>query len=248
MARGACAGGVRWRPVRPCGADRCGKPTMCRCASPASPRPARYPLTLAEVPIGTASASGARSFSRAVLCGGRHCRFGHGLSSRMRKSGAAVRWRPRASTRSVSPQETAGSAVRDRREGRPSDESDGWRPSHQRADLEEGTMPMTATPLERLDRLVGTWATDATHPALPGVVVDGTAVIEWLEGERFLIHRARTDHPDFPDSISIIGVTERDRVDKQPGRRCRSRHRVAPVHALLRLARRVPCLRGKHRR
>jgi hypothetical protein len=78
-------------------------------------------------------------------------------------------------------------------------------------------MPMTATPpLERLDRLVGTWTTDATHPALPGVVVHGTAVVEWLEGERFLVHRARNDHPDFPDSISIIGVTERDRVDNQP--------------------------------
>src|SRR5947208_15999407 len=74
-------------------------------------------------------------------------------------------------------------------------------------------MPMIATPsLERLDRLVGTWSTDATHPEVPGVVVHGTVVIEWLEGERFLIHRARTDHPDFPDSISIIGFTDQDRV------------------------------------
>jgi hypothetical protein len=78
-------------------------------------------------------------------------------------------------------------------------------------------MPMTSTPpLEQLGRLVGTWTTDATHPALPGVVVHGTAVIDWLEGEQFLIHRARTDHPDFPDSISIVGFTERDRVDNQP--------------------------------
>jgi hypothetical protein len=71
-------------------------------------------------------------------------------------------------------------------------------------------------PLEQLSRLVGTWTTEATHPALPGVVVHGTAVIELLEGEQFLIHRARTDHPDFPDSISIVGFTERDRVDEQP--------------------------------
>lgn len=76
---------------------------------------------------------------------------------------------------------------------------------------------MTTKPLEPLNRLVGTWTTDATHPALPGVVVHGTAVIEWLEGERFLIHRARTDHPDFPDAISIIGITERDRVDNAAG-------------------------------
>ena len=77
---------------------------------------------------------------------------------------------------------------------------------------------MTADPtLEPLDRLVGTWATEATHPAMPGVVVHGTAIIEWLEGERFLIHRARTDHPDFPDALSITGHIEHDRVDGATG-------------------------------
>jgi len=73
---------------------------------------------------------------------------------------------------------------------------------------------MTTEPaLGQLNRLVGTWTTDATHPALPGVIVHGTADIAWLEGERFLIHRARTDHADFPDSISIIGIMDRDRAD-----------------------------------
>lgn len=77
---------------------------------------------------------------------------------------------------------------------------------------------MTTEPaLEPLNRLVGTWTTEATHPAYPGVVVHGIAHIEWLEGEQFLIHRASSEHPDFPDSISIIGVTERDRVDDAPG-------------------------------
>jgi hypothetical protein len=47
---------------------------------------------------------------------------------------------------------------------------------------------------------------------MPGVVVRGTAEVEWLEGERFLIQRMRNDHPDFPDAISIIGFTDRDRV------------------------------------
>jgi hypothetical protein len=74
------------------------------------------------------------------------------------------------------------------------------------------TMTLERT-LEQLDRLVGSWLTEATHPALPGVVVHGTVDIEWLEGKRFLIHRARTDHPEFPDSISIIGNVERDRVE-----------------------------------
>jgi hypothetical protein len=72
--------------------------------------------------------------------------------------------------------------------------------------------------LEQLKRLVGSWALGATHPAFPGLVVRGTAEVTWLEGERFLIHRARTEHPDFPDSISIIGFMESDRVGSEaPG-------------------------------
>lgn len=72
---------------------------------------------------------------------------------------------------------------------------------------------MTSEPsLKLLNRLVGSWTTEATHPALPGIVVRGTVDAEWLEGERFLIHRARTDHPDFPDSIWVLGFTEHDRV------------------------------------
>jgi hypothetical protein len=75
---------------------------------------------------------------------------------------------------------------------------------------------MTTEPvLQPLNRLAGTWTTEAAHPAFTGVV-HGTAIIEWLEGERFLIQRAKSDHPDFPDSISIIGFTERDRVDGAP--------------------------------
>ena len=69
----------------------------------------------------------------------------------------------------------------------------------------------TDSAFEALGGLVGTWTTEATHPAVPGVV-HGTVFVEWLEGRRFLIHRARTDHPDFPDSVSIIGRMEHDRV------------------------------------
>jgi hypothetical protein len=68
-----------------------------------------------------------------------------------------------------------------------------------------------------LGRLVGTWTTEATHPAMPGVVVHGDAVVEWLEGERFLTIRARTDHPEFPDSLSVIGRMGHDRVDGGDG-------------------------------
>jgi hypothetical protein len=43
---------------------------------------------------------------------------------------------------------------------------------------------------------------------LPDTVVPGRITVEWLEGENFLLHRARNDHPDFPDSISVIGDSE----------------------------------------
>ena len=62
--------------------------------------------------------------------------------------------------------------------------------------------------LQDLNALVGEWDTEATHPMVPATVVHGHAVFEWLEGEKFLIVRAHVDHPDFPDSISIIGDTE----------------------------------------
>jgi hypothetical protein len=50
-------------------------------------------------------------------------------------------------------------------------------------------------------------------PDSAGVVVHGTAVFEWLEGEHFLMIQAHTDHPDFPDSLSVIGHMAHDRVD-----------------------------------
>jgi hypothetical protein len=68
--------------------------------------------------------------------------------------------------------------------------------------------------LHLLERLVGNWATEATHPLVPGTVVHGTANIEWLEGLRFLILRSANDHPDFPDAISILGFMDADRINK----------------------------------
>jgi hypothetical protein len=56
-----------------------------------------------------------------------------------------------------------------------------------------------------LDALIGAWETEATHPAFPGVVVPGRSTFEWLHGEKFVIQRAETTHPDFPDSVSVIG-------------------------------------------
>ncbi len=62
--------------------------------------------------------------------------------------------------------------------------------------------------LEGLNALVGEWTTEAIHPAYPSTVVRGLSVFEWLGGKKFLIVRAESDHPDFPDSISVIGDTD----------------------------------------
>jgi hypothetical protein len=62
--------------------------------------------------------------------------------------------------------------------------------------------------MDEFDAFVGEWTTEATHPAFPETVVHGQAAFEWLEGGQFLINRARNGHPDFPDSISIIGPAD----------------------------------------
>jgi hypothetical protein len=61
--------------------------------------------------------------------------------------------------------------------------------------------------LEPFDALIGAWATEATHP-LVEEAVPGSVTFEWLEGERFLIQRARNDHELFPDAIWVIGAPE----------------------------------------
>lgn len=60
--------------------------------------------------------------------------------------------------------------------------------------------------IQALAPLLGLWRLELRHPAFPGTTVRGEASFGWLEGERFLIQRSRTDHPDFPDSISILGA------------------------------------------
>jgi hypothetical protein len=62
--------------------------------------------------------------------------------------------------------------------------------------------------LAAFDPLVGEWTTEATHPMFPSLVVTGRVAYEWLEGERFLIQRSTMDHPEFPDSISVVGFAD----------------------------------------
>ena len=43
---------------------------------------------------------------------------------------------------------------------------------------------------------------------LPGETIRGTSTFEWLEGQRFVIWRSHSEHPEIPDAITIIGVTD----------------------------------------
>jgi hypothetical protein len=61
--------------------------------------------------------------------------------------------------------------------------------------------------LAPFDALVGTWATEATHPIFDGVV-PGSVTFEWLEGGRFVVQRSHYDHELIPDAIAIIGAPE----------------------------------------
>lgn len=57
------------------------------------------------------------------------------------------------------------------------------------------------------EALIGTWATEATHPLFDGVVL-GSITFEWLEGGHFIVQRSQNDHDLFPDAISVIGEPE----------------------------------------
>ena len=61
--------------------------------------------------------------------------------------------------------------------------------------------------LDRFDALIGTWATEATHP-LFDAVVPGSTTFEWFEGGHWLVQRSHNDHESFPNAISVIGAAE----------------------------------------
>jgi hypothetical protein len=61
--------------------------------------------------------------------------------------------------------------------------------------------------LASFDALIGTWATEATHPMFDGVV-PGSVTLEWLEGGQFIVQRSHNDHEAFPDAICVIGAPE----------------------------------------
>jgi hypothetical protein len=57
-------------------------------------------------------------------------------------------------------------------------------------------------------RLIGHWTTEGAHPLLPGETIRGQVTFEWLPGRQFVIQRSHYDHPDIPDAVAVIGVTD----------------------------------------
>jgi hypothetical protein len=96
--------------------------------------------------------------------------------------------------------------------------------------------------LEPFDALIGTWATEATHPLFDGVV-PGSITIEWLEGGHFLVQRSHNQHEQFPDAISVIGAPEAGEglvMDYFDSRGVRRTYGVSLEHGLLRFWRDDP--------
>jgi hypothetical protein len=62
--------------------------------------------------------------------------------------------------------------------------------------------------LQALAALVGEWTTLGAHPLLPGKSLHGHATITWLESGAFLLVRSRTDEPEIPDGVAILGTDD----------------------------------------
>ncbi len=69
---------------------------------------------------------------------------------------------------------------------------------------------VVAKPLDALQPFIGEWNVEGRHVALPDVVIHGHSVFDWWGDRAFLMHHSTLDHPDFPDSISVIGATQPD--------------------------------------
>jgi hypothetical protein len=57
--------------------------------------------------------------------------------------------------------------------------------------------------MQSLEVLVGEWTVEIVHPALPPI--SARQRFEPILGGRFILHHVTVDHPDFPDSISVLG-------------------------------------------
>lgn len=64
-------------------------------------------------------------------------------------------------------------------------------------------------PLAELEMFIGEWVVEGAHVQNPAEILHGRAAFEWWPaGDRtFVLQHSTMEHPDFPDSISVIGTT-----------------------------------------
>ena len=68
----------------------------------------------------------------------------------------------------------------------------------------EAAIPNPA--LKPLGFLVGEWATEGSHPLLPGKILHGRTSFAWSDGGAFLVMRSEIDEPEVPSGIAILGT------------------------------------------
>jgi hypothetical protein len=69
---------------------------------------------------------------------------------------------------------------------------------------------VVGNPLDELQPFIGEWTVEGRHVAFPDVVIRGRSVFAWWGDRVYLMHRSTFDHPDFPDSMSVVGATRPD--------------------------------------
>jgi hypothetical protein len=57
---------------------------------------------------------------------------------------------------------------------------------------------------EDLEPLIGSWSVEAEFPTPGPLVLRGRTTFDWLLGRRFVLEQSVIDHPDAPDSHSIV--------------------------------------------
>jgi hypothetical protein len=65
--------------------------------------------------------------------------------------------------------------------------------------------PTAEQALRRLEPLVGDWTLEASFPGGEPWPGGGTVTFEWHPSGAHLVERATIEHPEAPDSVSIIG-------------------------------------------
>ena len=81
-------------------------------------------------------------------------------------------------------------------------------PAHCPAMTEEsiGTEALKPHPaLAAFAPFIGTWATEGTHPDVPGKTFHGRTSFAWHQGGAFVVMHTQVDEPEVPSGVAIFG-------------------------------------------